>query len=256
VVLPDGRVLVGARELAEDEDDDYPDPVPPTPLRVARRALAMCAVTCRASLERGAGNPTAEGIYAQLGPWLRGLDLESELEPHEAQLIAAPLGTLSPQQAINGTWLAEGLAVLAWALGRHELSAYDEGEDPPPLTDSLGFLNEDDAPALLASPRLRPAAEIEAYAASVLTLHWRLRDFGLRPQPMDFAKFVREAKWGPLTLEGLRLADGDLAIGANPIAKAPADHVRYCQSIAQERHRAANWLLGYESVYSEVDTST
>jgi hypothetical protein len=49
---------------------------------------------------------------------------------------------------------------------------------------------------------------------------------------------------------------GDLAIGDRPITEADPAEVRRCQSIAMERHQAANWLLGDAEIYSEADTST
>ena len=259
IVLADGTELIGPLGSGDEDDDEDEDvdeaPVPPTPLRVAQRALVLCAVSCRGFIEDGAGDEGAEGLAVRLLPWLREQGLAGELEPHEADLLATKLGALDPQARTNATWRSEGLAVLAWALGRHGLPAYDEQVDPREVAESLGFL-EDGAGALLAAPRLRPQAELDAYRHAVFSLHWRLRQFGIDGKAMDFAEFAGRAWFGPMSLEGLRLIERDLAIGAVPIARAGRDDYRRCASTAQERHQAANWLHGYGAVYSDVDTST
>jgi hypothetical protein len=43
----------------------------------------------------------------------------------------------------------------------------------------------------------RATEELRTYATQILALHWRLRDFTLRPQPMKFREFGRTAWFGP-----------------------------------------------------------
>ena len=59
---------------------------------------------------------------------------------------------------------------------------------------------------------------------------------------MDFRTFARESWFGPLDISLARLAEDDLAIGPTPIAKAPEEEFHKALSIANERHRAINWL--------------
>lgn len=73
---------------------------------------------------------------------------------------------------------------------------------------------------------------------------------------MDFDAFARTAWFGPLNIDGIALANSDLSIGGVSIAQAPEDQIRMATSTAMERHRAFNWLLGYDAIYSEVDIST
>lgn len=228
---------------------------PPCADRVARRALVLAGVACRGMLEADATDPEACAFWGSVRAWLDGFDLASEMEPSEARLIAAALGGLAPQDALNAGWRSEGMAVLAWALHRGELPKHDELAEPRRVADSLGFLlpAED---TVLVSPRLRDLDQLQAYGDVAFTVHWRLRQFGLKAEPMDFAEFAKTPWFGPLSLEGVRLIRSDLAIGSSPIADAPAGEVRRAQSIAMERHQAANWLLGHDPVYSEVDTST
>ena len=57
-------------------------------------------------------------------------------------------------------------------------------------------------------------------------------------------------------VEGLRMMAGDLAIGALPVALAPAEEVQLCRGIVIERQIAAYWLQGEAPAYSEVETVT
>ena len=74
---------------------------------------------------------------------------------------------------------------------------------------------------------------------------------------MDFVEFAKKSWFGPLELHGLRFVENDLAIGDKPIKyRASEESWQECLSIAQERHRAANWLYGQAEIYSEVTTDT
>src|SRR5262245_20037254 len=64
---------------------------PPTPERVARRALALTAVTTRAILEQDAENPKAAGTYQDLLAWVREAGIDDELEPEESEVLQRPL---------------------------------------------------------------------------------------------------------------------------------------------------------------------
>jgi hypothetical protein len=52
------------------------------------------------------------------------------------------------------------------------------------------------------------------------------------------------------------LIDDDLAICRERIDRVPEDWYYETLSIAPERHRALNWLLGFARLYSEVMTHT
>jgi hypothetical protein len=73
---------------------------------------------------------------------------------------------------------------------------------------------------------------------------------------MDFLEFAETAWFGPLSLEGVQLVDGDLAVKGHAISRASANDVRLATSIALERHVAANWLLDASRPLSETDAST
>jgi len=73
---------------------------------------------------------------------------------------------------------------------------------------------------------------------------------------MDFENLARTAWFGPLDIAGVALVDSDLSVGDLSLFNADPVDVHRVTSIARERHRAANWLLGECTLFSEVDTST
>lgn len=229
---------------------------PPSATRVARRALVLSAIVWRASLEQEKGRRRAAQLQAHLLAWLERHELELELEEHEHELLVAPLGSLTRQRAIDASWRSEGLAVLGWALDASELPPHDEQADPQAVAVALGFLEDDEPPRALEAPRLREPEELGAMARRLQALHWRLREFLQRPGAVDFRAAALEAT--PVTapdLDDVPLVDGDLAIRGAALATAEPDAVGECASIAVERHRAINWLLGFDELYSEVDAT-
>ena len=188
-------------------------------------------------------------------PSPRSLGIADELEPDEWKVLQRPPGNLDERAQIEATWRLEGLSVLAWALGPFELPAYDQHVHPQALIRSLGFPDAEASRQLLAALSLRPPAEVEALRKQLLGLHWRLRDYTLRPQAMDFRAFARDCWFGPLDISPFRLIADDLALGDHAINDAPEDVLRSALSAAMERHKAINWLT-VGGVYSQTDTST
>jgi hypothetical protein len=242
-------------DVAQDAEQAE-EPEPPTPERVACRALALAAVAARALLEQD--DPSESWVaefHRDTLAWVEAVGIGDELEPDEWEVLQRPPGALDRRAQIDATWRLEGLAVLAWALGRFELPAYDQLVHPQALVRSLGFPDADASRRLLAHPSLRPPAELEALSKQLLALHWRLRDYTLRPQAMDFRAFARDCWFGPLDISPFRLIDDDLALGGYAISDAPEDVFRSALSAAMERHKAINWLAG-GGLYSQTDTST
>lgn len=108
-----------------------------------------------------------------------------------------------------------------------------------------------------ANAQLCSPVEIEDEASRQLAVHWRLRQFThYGNKPMNFVAFAEGVQWAQFNLEGVAILEDDLAVGGKPIAQADTAHVQMMTSIVQERHHAANWLLGWEELYSEVTTDT
>jgi hypothetical protein len=241
--------------MPQNEDDDLNEIPPPTPGRVAKRALILAAVSCRGVIENDPDAEGAEGLRGRLLPWLDAVGASTELEDRERQLLSAPIGSLDPKTARDAGWHSEGMAALAWALDYIELPDFYEQCDPAETAAKMGFLRDlDETP--LTKPFLQSAEQIGTLADSYLTVHWRLREQTLRPRHMDFVDFVANCNWGPLHLEGVEIVERDLAVRGTPINQLDENQLREALSITRERHQALNWLIGYEELYSKVTTDT
>lgn len=265
--------------MTEERLDQEGNPrTPPDARRVALRLLAVLAVHFRVNAERPSWWLPRWQLVAwpllrkrslrkwnryrteKLLPWLRETGVWDEMEAHERALVARPFGTLDvdSQEAANGYWLGSGADVLAWALGRPEFSPFYDQEPPLDVASWAGLLDPLPIP-LLANPVLRPLSDIEAMEDRLLAVHWRLVQFRLTREALDFLNLpiVKDFRFlKPEVVERLDLAEGDLAIRGTSIAKAHPGLVEACRSVAMERHRAVNWLLGEHPVYSEVETNT
>ena len=154
-------------------------------------------------------------------------------------------------------WRPQGLAVLAWDLGRFELPGYDEVVLPGPAQESVGFGRAEIAREILDAASMRPLSEIDSYATQATLVAWRIKTFRLAPLPWDMAGYLRsQASFNDSWLDGLRMVKGDLAIGGQAIADASLENVERCERSAVQRHIAAYWLQGDHHVYSQVDPST
>jgi hypothetical protein len=237
---------------------------PPSAERVARRAMVLALVMYRASLEQYAGQAKYEALHGKLPAWIEKLDLASELEKHENRFLRDPLGKADRKDVTNAAWRTEGLAVLAWALKRFELPAHDELADDQKVAASIGFseelldaLNTAAAKKAFGEAKLRPAAEMDRMRTRVTIIHWRLRQYRLLPEPMDYACYLKaHPSFKKAWMENLPLKDGDLAIGKKAIVDAAKDKSRECESIAVERQIAVYWLAGDDPIYSKIDPAT
>jgi hypothetical protein len=242
---------------AEDDVGDDDDLDPPSAERVARRTLALTAVAARATLEMDAPQMDDADVHRQrIVMWIKEVGVSDELEPDEWKVLQRPVGTLDQRAFFDSMWRVEGLAVLAWALRLHHLPPYDELVVRPELYELIGLFDSDAGKQLLAAPNLRSPEDLASMQEHLLAFHWRVRDFSLRPQAMDFVEFSRNCWFGSFDIELFRVLDGDLAIGQSAISKAPEEAIQRAQSTAMERHLAINWLMGYSEVYSKTDTST
>jgi AhpD family alkylhydroperoxidase len=295
-----GRILCGAG--GEDEEDPEavwpqvlaeitipdahragdPDSAPseaepaavPSPQRVARRALAMTALTARAILEQAGVTvkppsmrqgrfrfvtrwfTSREGERQELLTWVETIGVGDELEPNEWEVLQRPIGRLEAFQQVNATWRLEGLVVLAWALGRYELPRHDQTVPVDPLLRSLEIFNTVGAKELLVNPRLRPREEIGKLRGRLFAVNWRLVNQRVNPGVIDFAEFARTCWFGPLDVSGLPLVDGDLALAGKRLDRASSELFGKASSIAVERHHAVNWLWEGPERYSDASEDT
>jgi hypothetical protein len=241
---------------AEEEGEDA-EPEPPAADRVATRALVLAAVTNRGLIENERGKfDQPDEIRGRMLQWIDETQIAGEIEPEEWKVLQRPVGSLEQQDAINAGWRLEGLGVLLWALGRYELPPYDQLVIPGDLFEAACLGEAESARELIAGTRLRSAEKLSEYQAHALMVHWRLRDFTIRPTAMDFVAFSKKSFIGAFDLGPFHIVNNDMALCGKPIAEAEPQVFSTCQSAASERHLAINWLFGYSKVYSETDTST
>jgi len=239
------------------EDEEYTEPAPPTAEKVARRAVVLSVISCRGVVEGDKANSQGrEDLVKRSRDWLFGLGVENELSAWERGILETPFGDLTSRDRINASWLSEAMTVLAWALGKIEMPAYDEQCDPADVANSLGFI-EDASETVLKFPVLRATAALNEYNEFIYNIHWRVRDFSINQNAYDFESLARKA-WGePVLRHGLKIAEKDLCVGGVPISQADERDWRTLSSITRERHRASNWLIGYASEdFYEVTTDT
>jgi hypothetical protein len=245
--------------------------IAPAPERVARRALALTAITARALLEQEGvvihrpktawWNPRnwlapREYQRRELLAWINLIGIDDEMESNEWEVLQRPIGRLEPRQQIDSTWRFEGLVILAWALKRFQVPPHDTLVSPHPLLASMDALDAPAAKALLVRPALRPRDELGALRARLFAVHWRLTDFRIRPSAIHFTNFARTAWFGPLDITGLPLIDNDLSVQGKRIDAVESEELATANSIAVERHTAINWLWEGPRLYSQAQADT
>jgi len=248
------------QEPSEDEpsheDEDEWEPQPPSAEQVARRALVLAAVSARALVEMGGEPEQVETFRQTLLDWVETLELGPELEQWERDVLDTPAGGFDAQTHVNAMWRVEGLTVLAWALHRYDMPHYDQLTDPQDLHARVGLMDVDAARDFLATATLRPPAALDYLRTHYLMVHWRLRDYMLRPAPVDFVEMSKGCWFGTFELTNFTIVDNDMALGELPITACDPDVIGTANSIAMERHLACNWLNDARDLYSNTDTST
>jgi len=247
------------RHEHDEEGDGIEEPCePPAAARVAARAMVLAAVVERGMIENEYVSATdAEQARVELIDWLSEVDVWDEVEPEEWMLLKSPYGQLHQQQMIDAIWRIEGLAILLWSLELFDLPPYYELVNPQDVWTAVAIYDAAKALGILQYAQLRSPDELAGYRTHITMAHWRFRNEGLHPGPVDFVAMSRGCWIGTFDLKGFEVLDSDLALGDQPIRGIDAPRLSSCQSVANERHLAANWLIGWNSsVYSETDTST
>lgn len=260
VEIPDGlldEVKNGEIDAQDDPLDDHADeePEPPSAHRVAKRLYVNTAVVARGLLDMNLemGNRPAYSL-GELHDWLEHLDVTDEIERHEANILSTTAGHLVQQDTLKSVWTLEGLVVLAWALGLSELPKYDELVDTDQLLKRLSFLDPGACRQNLEQASLRPLKELVEYNNQIFALNWRMVDFRVRPRAVDYANVVIAGRLFDLSWATIK--NGDLVLQGGPISEADPDLLQMINSLAVERHKASNWLLGFAHLYSHVSTDT
>jgi hypothetical protein len=210
----------------------------------------------------GVGAIPREAIAAAIAPRWNG-DLERARErgifdmmaPEERELLEAPIGAWTQRQLLDASWSVEGLAVLAWALSLGDvLPPWDQKVDTPVLMRSI----------VRDRVKLRPATEIHAARELAELYNWRARTLRLErtgadcPVPPGWTLAQIVAKTATMAEERklFRSVDGDFPAQGKPYGSVDEAAAAELSSIAQERHRALNWLCCYGADWYSVPTDT
>lgn len=232
---------------------------PPAQKRVAARCLALLAAAMRGLIEEDAGKPDeeeAEKFRRRLVEYTASIpELSAELEPAEQEFLRTPIGQANEETVIDAVWRAEGAQVLLWALNERQLPAHDAQEHPFVLCKAVGLLQQE-RPVILSS-ELRTAEDLEWMRLRLLALHWRMVEARMNPaKKVEFARLSEREFLPKVDLSDIAIVDGDLGFEGESITAIDQRQIQIGQSIARERHHAANWLLGVHPVYSNVITPT
>jgi hypothetical protein len=149
--------------------------------------------------------------------WLEDEGLWAELSPSELAYVSAEQPT--KKQTIDASWKSEGLIVLLWALEKIDrLPAPNEQCDTSVFQQHLPPFVDMSASEYISSATRRPDQVLTDMADELLNFHWQARDARSQGRPMP----------PELDIE-----------------------------IIQERHRAINWVIGYDGLaWDEVTTDT
>lgn len=215
-------------------------------------ALGQCYLACRAMID-GDPDPEAQAMADRILAFTREAGIYETYEPAEIRLLQAPFGSLPRPERVALSWAVEGVAVMAWALGKAPLPPFDIRTQGAPIGCALGLF-EHGSPEFLQEAKLRSPAEIQMCALSYTVLSWRLAQYIENRARLDFAARLKEPDGPHMIVDGINLQDGDLAIDGMPIDQVDEDRLVEVCSIVRERHKAFRWLLGYEKSYAAVAT--
>lgn len=258
IPAPPARGNKEPQDEAHTEDD--PPLSPPPPDRVARRFQILIASAVRGFVEQeNAEMEEKESFTQHLLKVLRKSGAWEEAEPEEKRCLETGVGQLSGEDVWTMTWQCEAAALLAWALHLGEQKPYHEMVQAWDLLHNAGLGRRENSPSpheIIKQATLRSSEELESMESCIFAVHWRLREFSLRPQPMDFRAFAETAWFGPLNTGLVNFAGADLGINGKPISECRPEEWKAAAGIVQQRHQAINWLRGHSALFSETDTST
>lgn len=208
----------------------------------------------------GAGK-TSDQTFTLMVMDLKASGLWPDVEEDEQRLLLSD--RISKRQRIDASWLGESITCLLWALQMiPQLPAYDREADPT----LARRLRSESIPDLIRQARLRPKKEIEKQRQIAELWHWRARTRYLQEQGRLDEKSAdtpaieqiieriatRYARIGRLPAA----MAGDFEALGKPYRDLSPDEFDRLASIAQERHRALNWVCGESPTGRWADTRT
>jgi hypothetical protein len=224
----------------------------PTPVRVARRAVILYTLMMRFTVETNPNHPRAKEWLETLSQWLDRLDVRSEVEPWDAEVVATRLGQLDQAQQTDARWSGEATGVLGWALRRVAAPADFEPVDPNQVFPALGFhpaTMARGAEELLAGAALQSKDELLAYYAHVRIVQWALQSRGAIA---GYAALLQQVLRRELADRGLDFGEAEFAAARQAVAGLSDERCRSLLGNYVVRAHASEWLVGGRERYWET----
>jgi hypothetical protein len=229
--------------------------VPPAPSRVARRAVILYTLIMRFTAETNSNHPRAKDWTEILPQWLDELDVRSEVEPRDVEILTTPLGELDREQQTDARWCGEATGVLGWALQRVAAPADFDPVDPNKMFPALGF-----RPAgivqgtrdLIAGASLRPNDELLAYYAKVRIVQCCLRGRVSSVESVNpiLQQIVRQQ------LDKLGIREVSFLEAQESVARLSNEQYRMLLGNYVQRVYSAGWVVGERERYWGEDEET
>jgi hypothetical protein len=194
---------------------------------------------------------------------VRDAGLWDSLEEGELEFMVTGAMEVTLRQRIESSRVIESLGCLCWALGfLRRVPPYDQRSGK----EVIAFPQGDDATNLLENAELRHSFEIDRQRDWAELWHWRARTHMHLMSGENPPGLPR----GPRLTEVLRLTaigaagdgvfdapiDDDFPVFGKPYREVDREQILLLLSIAQERHKAFNWLCGYSTDNRWADTPT
>jgi hypothetical protein len=258
------------------------DSLRPDAPAVKKRASILTQI-----LRKAAATPPPEMLAQWMGKWseedrahffresnarraacvsqMKEAGLWAEMDEKERLFMETGDLETTPRQIIDASWLAESIVCLLWALGQlEEMPGYDEEASfewiKSQLAKSVGERTK--------SASLRSAEEIDRKRDLAELWNWRCRtrkllESGKIPAVLENGMTMDEviglcAKKAAEEHAFDRPIGNDFPAFGKPFREISVEEFRRATSIAQERHRAFNWLCGYApgNRWDETPTDT
>jgi Domain of unknown function (DUF4272) len=213
--------------------------------------------------ERSRFTADAAQMFTQNVNHLKAAELWLDVEEDERRFLQAGVDQISAQQRIDAGWLAESITCLLWALKIiPELPPYDQ-EASHELVNALPANPIED---LIKQAHLRPQEEIKKQRDIAELWHWRARTRRLQEEGRLNGQvaggYTIEQIIERAAIKGAQDWDFPNPIGSDfpamgkPYRDLSFEEFAILTSIAQERHKALNWLCGLSPSGRWADTPT
>ena len=223
--------------------------ISPSSIRVAQRVVILYTLMFRFTAENNPNHPKTKDWLAILPQWLDRLNLGSELEPLDAEIIGTELGGLDQERLTDARGCGEAIGVLGWALQRVAVPPDFEPVDPNLVFPALGLQPVGmvkGAEELIACANLRPREEILAYYAQNEIVHCCMRS---REMSAGNSATMQQITRKNLAVLKLERGESDFRSAQERVARLTGEQFRRLAGICFVRSFAAEWLVGKRECY-------